>query len=132
MRSLVHLLNVLAARLEDDHGPKRFVEAIRAFAADRAIRRAEHRDYNAIEQRRIDRQRSLFACLPPGHAADRLRDAIMQRAYDLLWDGDPMGCDALIEFLPSADADKVLDAWSNDVEKLDEPDQSVFYKCLSG
>ena len=48
--------------------------------------------------------------LPSSNSTDRLKEAMLQRAYDLLWDGDTDGCDALIEFLPSDDVTKMLDA----------------------
>lgn len=53
-----------------------------------------------------------------------------QRAYDLLWDGDALGCDALIEFLPSSEVEAMLNAWSDDWdddEKLSKP-RSRWYK----
>jgi len=113
-RSLVHMLNVFAERLETNHGPKPAVEAIRLFAKDLTIRRAEHRDWNAEEEKRREHQRTLFAMLPSCNATDRLKVAMLQRAYDLLWDGDALGCDAILEFLPSEDAKALLDAWSSD------------------
>lgn len=120
-RSVVHLLNVFATRMEIDHAPADAIKAIKLFTGDRTIRRAEKRDYHgaqvrADEDRRTERQRTLFAMLPPGNAVDRLREAMLQRAYDLLWDGDPLGCDALIEFLPSADVDRMMNAWSSDFD----------------
>jgi hypothetical protein len=129
VRSIVHLLNVFAMRLEIDNGPKAAIEAIRLFAKDRTIRRAEHRDWNANEERRIEQQRTLFGMLPSCNATDRLKAAMLQRAYDLLWDGDCMGCDALIEFMPSKDADKMFACWSSDCDG-DEP-RSDFYRGQS-
>lgn len=123
-RSLVHLLNVFATRLEIDNGPKPAVEAIKLFAKDRTIRRAEGRDGKEHEKR-IERQRTLFAMLPSSNATDRLRAAMLQRSYDLLWDGDCSGCDAILEFVPSKDADKMLACWSSDFDG-DEP-RSSFY-----
>ena len=124
-RSVVHLLQVFATRMEIDHAPADATKAIKLFAQDRTIRRAEKRDYHGDErrvehERRIEHQRTLFAMLPPGNAVDRLRETMLQRAYDLLWDGDPLGCDALIEFLPSADVDRMMNAWSSDFDG-DEP-----------
>ena len=119
-RSLIHMLNVFAERLEIDRGPKTAVNSIRLFAKDRTIRRAEHRDWRAEEEKRVERQRTLFAMLPSSTAADRLRDAMLQRAYDLLCDGDAAGCDAILEFVPSADADALLNAWSQDQDDSEE------------
>ncbi len=126
MRSLVHLLNVFATRLEIDNGPKDAIASIRLFAKDRTIRRAEHRDHKHSDELRIERHRTLFAMLPSTNAVDRLKEAMLQRAYDLLSDGDTMGCDALIEFLPSKDVDRMFACWSTDFEG-DEP-RSAFYK----
>lgn len=122
-RSLVHLLNVFAVRLEIDHGPKPAVDAIKLFAKDRTIRCAEGR--NGEGEKRIERQRTLFAMLPSSNATDRLKAAMLQRSYDLLWDGDTCGCDAILEFVPSRDADKMLECWAHDFEG-DEP-RSSFY-----
>lgn len=128
-RSLVHLLNVFAERLETDHGPKEAVEAIRLFAKDRTIRRAEHRDWSAEEEKRCERQRTLFAMLPSCNATDRLKEAMLQRAYDLLWDGDCMGADALMEFLPSKDVEAMLSAWTDDWSDSDKAQKSRWYKA---
>ena len=54
--------------------------------------------------------------LPSCTAADSLKAAMLQRAYDLLWDGDALGCDTILEFIQSKDADAMLDAWSNDFD----------------
>ena len=40
--------------------------------------------------------------LPSCNATDRLKEAMLQRAYDLLWDGDCMGADALAAFSVAA------------------------------
>src|SRR5688572_23338666 len=103
-------------RLEIDNGPKDAVKAIKLFAQDRTIRAAEHRNWNENEERRVEQQRTLFTMLPSCNAVDRLKVAMLQRAYDLLWDGDAMGCDALTEFLPSKDVDKMMACWSADFE----------------
>lgn len=126
-RSLVHLLSVFATRLEIDHAPADAIKAIQLFARDRTIRAAEHRNWNAEEEKRQERQRTLFAMLPSCNAVDRLKEAMLQRAYDLLWDGDGLGCDALIEFLPSKDVDRMLDAWSADFESDGNDPRSRFY-----
>ena len=51
----------------------------------------------------------------------------MQRVYDLMWDGDTNGADALAEFLPSADADAVFDAWQSDSMTIGDAPRSRFY-----
>lgn len=126
-RSLVHMLHVLAVRLEIDHGPKDAVKALQLFAKDRTIRQAEHRNWNAEQEKRAERQRTLFAMLPSSNATDRLKEAMLQRAYDLLWDGDTMGCDALTEFLPSSEVDAMMTAWGDDFDS-DEAQKSRWYK----
>lgn len=68
------------------------------------------------EQRRIDRQRTLFNILPTCSQRDKLKNAMLQRAYDLIWDGECEACDALTEFLPSEDVGKMLDAYIDDVD----------------
>ncbi len=125
MRSAIHLLSILAERLEDSSAPEAVIKAIRLLAKDKAVRRMEHRDQSEHDERRNEQQRSLFATLPDCHSKDRLKHAMMQRAYDLLWDADTCGADALLEFLPSADAERTLNAWSNDFES--EGPRSEFY-----
>jgi hypothetical protein len=126
-RSLVHMLSVLAKRLEIENAPADIVKALGRVAADKTIRAAEHRNWNTEEQRRTERQRTLFAMLPSCDAVDRLKAAMLQRAYDLLWDGDALGCDAIIEFVPSKDADQMLKAWMDDQDN--EQPRSRFYNA---
>lgn len=38
----------------------------------------------------------------------------LQRAYDLLWEGDCEGCDKLTAKVPAAQAKEMLDAWLDD------------------
>ena len=114
VRSKVHMLTVAAARLEHDHANPALVAALRDAAEEYAKARAEGRAHNSREQRRIDRQRSLFASVPQGDDFARLRGAMMQRVYDLMWDGDCAGADALAEFLPLARAEEAFSAWEHD------------------
>jgi hypothetical protein len=114
-RSQIHLLRVLAMRMEATHTPETLVKTVRTYCREIEARIADGRvRLNREEERRIERQRSLFAMLPSSDATDRLRDAIAQRAYDLMWDGDALSTDALLEFLPSDLAEQVLDAWEKD------------------
>ena len=92
---------------------------IRPLTADEprqleADRRAEGRDWAHAEDRRVGRQRTLMAMVPDTRAKDDLKAAMLQRAYDLMWDGDCMACDAVAEFLPSADVEKMFQAWESD------------------
>jgi hypothetical protein len=85
--------------------------------AHRVARTLDRRRFDkwlADDTRRQERQRTLFAMLPSCNAVDRLKEKMLQRAYDLLWDGDANGCDALIEFLPSKDVQEMFDAWDHD------------------
>lgn len=121
------MLSVFAERLESDHGPKEVVSSIRLFAKDRTIRRAEHRDHTIADDKRMERHKTLFAMLPSTDATDRLKAAMLQRAYDLLWDGDFSGSDALTEFLPSNDVDKMFQCWSDDQDGKNP--KSKFYEA---
>ncbi len=61
---------------------------------------------------RIALQRALWAALPdlgPGAAAvEALKKAMINRAWQLLDTGFGEACDALLEFLPEAEADAML------------------------
>lgn len=124
-RSRVHMLSVAAARLESDYANPKLVKDLREAASAEANKLAEGRGYTSEDETRIERQRTLFAVLPSCNAVDRLKAAMMQRAYDLMWDGKCTECDAILEFLPSADAEKVLSAWDNDIDPNKE--RTPFY-----
>lgn len=126
LRSRVHMLSVAAARLESDYANPTLVKHLREAAKAEASRLAEGRGYTRDDESRIERQRTLFGVLPSCNAADRLKSAMMQRAYDLMWDGQCTECDALLEFLPSTDAEKVLSAWENDQDPKNE--RTAFYE----
>lgn len=66
------------------------------------------------EQERIARHEALFAAIPDGDAKLALIEAMLQRAYDLLWDGDGEACDAITEWLPLDRVREMLDAWVDD------------------
>lgn len=115
MRSRKHVLHIVADKLEhngrfDPHYNPEVAKAVRKMARDLD----ERGRLTPEDERRIDRQRTIFGALPSCNAADRLKAAMLQRAYDMLWDGNSEGCDALLEFLPSLDVEKMLDGWSND------------------
>jgi hypothetical protein len=63
------------------------------------------------ETKRIERQRTLWAMMPDSTAKDRLKEAMLERAWILLDSGQCDACDALLEFLPSKDAHKMLDEY---------------------
>lgn len=114
VRSQIHMLTVVAGRLEGDHANPKLVADLRKAAEDLAAKRAQGRTHDDNEQRRIERQRNLFTMLTPGRTTDNLEQAMLQRAYDLLWDGDCMGCDALLEFVPENASTEMLNAWMDD------------------
>lgn len=124
-RSRIHMLNVAAARLESDRANPKLVLDLRSAATHLSKQKAEGCGYGPEEERRIERQRSLFSMLPSCNATDRLKNAIMQRAYDLLWEGFSTECDTLLEFLPSKDTDKVLSSWESDQSNSGE--KTEFY-----
>lgn len=69
------------------------------------------------ETRRVERQRTLFNMLPDTAALDRLKQAMLDRAWDLLDGGGLEGAeaaDALLEFLPSKDAESLLNEFFRD------------------
>lgn len=129
-RSRIHMLNVAAARLEQSYANAKLIADLREAAKVEAQRRADGmRDDDELSQtRRIERQRTLIAMLPDIGATDRLKSAILQRAYDCMWDGDTAGCDALIEFLPSAEVEKMFSAWESD-QMVGDHERSPFYQA---
>jgi hypothetical protein len=126
-RSRIHMLTVAAARLEGDHANPKLVADIRAAAKEAATAKADGRGWTPEETRRVERQRTLFAMLPSTNATDRLKEAMLQRAYDLMWDGDGLACDALSEFLPERDVTTMFDAWENDQFPEKDRPRSRFY-----
>jgi hypothetical protein len=82
--------------------------------AEEAERAAERERWWAQEQARIKRQREAFDDLPEGPIRDHLRDMMLQRAYDILCEGNGEGCDELLQFLPEDHARELLDAWLDD------------------
>lgn len=128
-RSMIHMLTVAASRIEQEYGSKQLIADLRAAAKHHADARSEGRHYNVEDQKRIERQRTLFAMLPDTAAVDRLKAAMLQRAYDLLWDGDCLACDALSEFLPSSDVERMLTAWENDQRA--DAERSEFFSATT-
>lgn len=114
VRSQVHMLTVAIARLEQDHANPKLIVDLKLAAKHVADLTAEGRNWTPEEERRVGRQRTLMAMLPDTRSVDALKEAMLQRAYDLMWDGNCMACDALVEFLPSAAVDKMFEAWQND------------------
>lgn len=120
-RSRIHMLTVAAARLEQDCGSPKLVDDLRAAAKWHALTKAEGRGWTEGDEKRVEQQRTLFAMLPSMNAVDRLKDGMLQRAYDLLWDGDCSGCDAITEFLPAKDVERMFEAYANDQDGKQPP-----------
>lgn len=113
-RSQIHMLSVAAARLESDHANPKLVADLRAAAKLLSEARAAGRGWTDEDEKRVARQRNLFTMLPDTRATDQLKEAMLQRCYDLMWDGNCIGCDALAEFLPESDVTRMFNAWEND------------------
>lgn len=122
------MLSVAAARLQSDGANPKLIADLQEAAKEEAKRSAEGRTWNHDEVVRVERQRTLFTMLPVASAIDRLKAAMMQRAYDLMWDGDTSGCDAIAEFLPEKDANAMFDAWLQDTTAVGEAERSKFYQ----
>lgn len=120
-RSRIHMLTVAAARLERDCANPVLVADLRKAAQHHASRKADGVGWTEDDDMRVERQRGLFGMLPSANPVDRLKEAMMQRAYDMLWDGNCDGCDAILEFLPSKDADIVLNAYGDDQDGKQPP-----------
>lgn len=125
-RSRVHMLSVAATRLEQDHANPKLVADLRAAAKEEADRILEGRAYGPEEEKRIARQRTKFNMVPDTHALGNLKEAMLQRAYDLMWDGRGTECDAVAEFLPSADVERMFNAWEAD--SVNDGPKSRFYQ----
>jgi hypothetical protein len=121
------MLTVAAARVEQDHGNPKLIADLREAAKREADRHAEGRDFHDAEDKRIGRQRTKMAMVPDTRAKDTLMEAMLQRAYDLMWDGDALSCDAILEFLPSAMAEKMFTAWDSD--QFGKNPRSPFYEA---
>ena len=127
LRSRGHLFAVAAARLEQDHGNPKVIADLLTVARSESQRLVDGRGFDEAEKVRVERQRTLFTMLPVYAAVDRLKEAVMQRAYDLMWDGATDACDALLEFLPEADAEVVLSSWEADTTAIGDVPRSRFY-----
>ncbi len=128
VRSRIHMLSVAAARLEEAGASKLLIDALREDAKRESGKMARGEVRNRAfqdEEQRIARQRNFFTFLPPGNAKDALLEAMLQRAYDLMWEGMCTETDALAEFLPSVDVRRMLEAWEHD-QSRDE--KSEFYR----
>ena len=62
----------------------------------------------AQENQRIARQRTLWEMTYPNAAKDRLKEGMLSRAWELLDAGQGEAADAIMEFLPEKDQDRLL------------------------
>ncbi|GEP09884.1 hypothetical protein [Methylobacterium gnaphalii] len=67
-----------------------------------------NRRWLAEEKLRIERQRTLWEMTFPNAAKDRLKEAMLAQAWRLLDAGQGEAADAILEFLPEAETDKLL------------------------
>lgn len=126
IRARAFILGLAAECLQQDFRNPKLIEDVRNIASE--MKRDGRGCYSEDDQRRIDQQRTLFNMLPTCSQRTKLKEAMCQRAYDKLWDGDTEGCDALLEFLPSDDVTAILDAWGRDVDpNMSEKDRSAWY-----
>lgn len=90
---------------------------------------AELAEGRAAEQRKEDKriaeQREAFDDLPEGPIRDHVKNLMLQRAYDLMWDHQPEAADALVEFLPEDEVSAMFDAWMED--QLGDGPKSKWY-----
>ncbi len=114
-RSRIHMLMVLAA-IADDHHDADEAKRLRKAAEREATRHAEGRADGTEEIKRIERQRTAFAMVMPTASVTAFKQALLQRAYDLMYEGQVLACDALVEFLPADDVDRMFECWRNDTE----------------
>lgn len=73
--------------------------------------------YQEAEERRIAAQRNLFTFLMPSAAKELLLQGMLKRAEDLFYAGKSKECDAILEFVPSADADRLLNSLLDEIMK---------------
>src|SRR6185312_7073486 len=106
-RSIAHMLSVAAERLPAEYGDEATVKNLRAAARAAARGRAEGRGWTPEDQKRVERQRTCLVMVPDSAAKARLERAMLQQAYNFMWDGYCQACDALTEWL-SADAVDVM------------------------
>lgn len=75
-----------------------------------SVRRRSLDDAGALaETRRIERQRTLMAMLPDTRSVDALKQAMLDRARDLLRNAKLSEANELLGFLPSKEAQRVTE-----------------------
>lgn len=69
-----------------------------------------HRDTAMRERRQWTSDAGL-------RSRSKLIEVTLREAYDKLWDGDDVACDALLDTVPEDAAREMLDAWLNDQDE---------------
>lgn len=68
------------------------------------------------ERERIARSEALLAAVSDTPEKAALIEAMLQRAYDLMWEHRCEECDAITDWLPPLLVREMLDAWCDDNE----------------
>lgn len=81
-----------------------------------------HRSRKLAEYKaRIARQEALWNALPDSPAKAALLDAMLDRCFDLMCEGNGEACDAIAEWLPPDRVEAMFDAWERWSEGDDSP-----------
>ena len=115
-----HILDVALALLKER--PRTNPLVLDGLAKIAAEYKGRERVFDACQEReRVKQQRKLFAALPTlgpdGVAAEALKQAMIDRAWRLLDEGEVTACDVLLEFVPEEEADKMLHEYFPDDDK---------------
>lgn len=76
--------------------------------------RQQRLEWFAREVSRVESQRTLWTMVYDNSAKDALKIAMLDRAWALLDCGECEAADALLEFVPTKDADKLLEEYFGD------------------
>lgn len=76
------------------------------------------------EAERVAYQESLWNAVPDGPEKAALKAAMLQRAYDLMNEGDGTQTDAICDFLPKADVLAMFDQWERDSFPVSPADET--------
>ena len=80
------------------------------------------------EQKELERvQAKLEAVIRFEPSRSVIVTTMLQRAYDLLWEGNCQGCDAITDFLPKRMVRRMLDTWCEDQFEDDPAKRSSWY-----
>lgn len=77
------------------------------------------------EQREFDRHQALAAVLPDCPEVRAFRAAMLDRAWQHLNDGSGEECDAVLEFVPEADARALLDEYFYEDDNAPNPPEAA-------